>query len=152
MCCVLLYPPDHPPTPQFSGVSMRTRWLKEQRRRLVLKHFNGFCTGGTHEEKSLKVQLQLAVTPAPITSTNPAHPPSPHRCNVDCAILISILLLWLQNAHYSHQVTRAQQRRKAMAVKPRPLPRPLSSFRSSVHADVCVVAVSPHVLLNLLDS
>lgn len=106
------------------GVSMTTRWLKERRRGVVLKHFNGFCTGGTHEEKSLKVQLQLAVTPAPSPHSNPAHPPSPHRGNVDCAILRNILLLWLQNAHYSHQITRRQQKEKqklrAITVKPRP--------------------------------
>lgn len=33
--------------------------IEPDRVEVVLKHFNGFCTGGTHEEKSLTVQLQL---------------------------------------------------------------------------------------------
>ena len=81
-----------------------------------------FCTYVTETgRRSLRVQIQLAVTPGStshsiphLQTPSPTHcppqpnptPPTPHRGIVDCAIWRNISLLWLQwqrNAHYIYQ-------------------------------------------------
>lgn len=84
-----------------------------------------FCTYVTEMGRSLRVQIQLAVTPGPhhtdylTYKPRPRPPPPapthPHRGIVDCAIWRNISLLWLQwqrNAHYIYQIARECSKKK----------------------------------------
>lgn len=133
-------------------LSIIINFTEEKTNRVWLVHFKSilmaFCTYVTEMGRSLRVQIQLAVTPGPHHTQYltykprpcppPPEPARPHRGIVDCAIWRNILLLWLQwqrNAHYIYQTARECSKKKKNKNKTGTISGPITEWREASGAE-----------------